>query len=60
MDWIPHFMFISAGRSSIRRDDTQQWKLVAGEMVDILNTVRHAGKLGKSTHINKLCTVFLL
>ncbi|XP_020614520.1 uncharacterized protein LOC110052702 [Orbicella faveolata] len=37
-------------RSSIRRDDTQQWKLVAGEMVDILNTVRHAGKLGKTAH----------
>jgi len=37
-------------RSSIRKDDTQQWKLVAGEMVDILNTVRHAGKLGKTAH----------
>ena len=46
----PRFLFIPAGRSSVnRRDDTQQWKLVAGEMVDMLNTVRHAGKLGETT-----------
>lgn len=29
------------------RDQTQQWKLVAGEMVDMLTTVRSAGNLGK-------------
>ena len=29
------------------KDQTQQWKLVAGEMVDMLTTVRSAGNLGK-------------
>ena len=36
-----------AGRSSIRKDETQQWKLVAGEMVDMLNMVRQEGNLGE-------------
>ena len=35
------------GRSSIRKDETQQWKLVAGEMVDMLKMVRQEGNLGK-------------
>jgi len=41
-------VFISAGRSSIRRDEVQQWKLVAGEMVDMLKMVRNEGNLGKA------------
>ncbi|XP_068734753.1 calponin homology domain-containing protein DDB_G0272472-like [Montipora capricornis] len=36
-------------RSSIRKDQTQQWKLVAGEMVDMLNMVRNAGNLDRET-----------
>ncbi|XP_073254789.1 uncharacterized protein [Porites lutea] len=36
-------------RSSIRKDETQQWKLVAGEMVDMLKMVRHEGNLDKET-----------
>ena len=45
-------MFV--GRSSIRKDQTQQWKLVAGEMVDMLNMVRNAGNLGKTRDCNVL------
>ena len=41
------FVFTFAGRASIRKDETQQWKLVAGEMVDMLKMVRQAGNLGK-------------
>ena len=31
---------------SRKQDEKEQWKMVAGEMVDILKTVRHTGKLG--------------
>ena len=41
------FVFTFVGRASIRKDETQQWKLVAGEMVDMLQMVRQAGNLGK-------------
>lgn len=41
------FVFTFVGRPSIRKDEIQQWKLVAGEMVDMLKMVRQAGNLGK-------------
>ncbi|KAJ7392671.1 hypothetical protein OS493_010322 [Desmophyllum pertusum] len=40
---------IFSRRSSVRRDETQQWKLVAGEMVDILKMVRHEGNVDKES-----------
>ena len=44
---VVDFVFTFAGRASIRKDEAQQWKLVAGEMVDMLKMVRQAGNLGK-------------
>ena len=45
-DHVTALMNVLSGRSNIRKDETQQWKLVAGEMVDMLKMVRHAGNLG--------------
>ena len=38
-----------SGRASVSRGPGEgaQWKMVAGEMVDILKSVRHDGRVGK-------------
>lgn len=41
-------LFFSGRRASVvRKDETQQWKLVAGEMLDIVKGIKSEGNYGK-------------